>query len=145
MNIKDIYESWDQDSKFERDLLTEETLKIPRLHSKYLRMLSEERIKLKKYESDYKKLFRIKHEYYRGDLDKDTLKEMGWIQNPLKILRQDLDMYIQQDDDIIDISNRVALQKEKISLIESVMQQINNRGYQVKSIIDWERFKEGLN
>jgi len=145
MNIKDIYESWDQDSKFERDLLTEETLKIPRLHSKYLRMLSEERIKLKKYESDYKKLFRVKHEYYRGDLDKDTLKEMGWNQNPLKILRQDLDMYIQQDDDIIDISNRVALQKEKISLIESVMQQINNRGYQVKSIIDWERFKEGLN
>ena len=145
MNIKDIYDSWDQDSKFERDLLTEETLKIPRLHSKYLRMLSEERIKLKKYESDYKKLFRVKHEYYRGDLDKDTLKEMGWNQNPLKILRQDLDMYIQQDDDIIDISNRVALQKEKISLIESVMQQINNRGYQVKSIIDWERFKEGLN
>lgn len=145
MNIKDIYESWEQDSKFERDLLTEETLKIPRLHHKYLRILSEERLRLKKYESDYKKLFRLKHEYYRGDLDKDTLKQMGWEQNPLKILRQDLDMYIQQDDDIIELSTRVSLQKEKISLIESVMQQINNRGYQIKSIIEWERFKEGLN
>ena len=78
MNLQDIYDSWEQDSKFERDLLTEETLKIPRLHSKYLRMLSEARLKHKKYESDYKKLFRLKHEHYRGDLDQDTLKKMGW-------------------------------------------------------------------
>ncbi|MEK9694393.1 MAG: recombination mediator protein UvsY [Candidatus Poseidoniales archaeon] len=145
MNLKDIYENWEQDSKFERDLLTEETLRIPRLHSKYLRVLSEERIKLKGHEAEYKKLFRVKHEYYRGDLDQDTLKAWGWEQNPLKILRQDLDMYIQQDEDIITINNKISLQKEKISLVESILHQINNRGYQIKSIIDWERFKEGLN
>jgi hypothetical protein len=145
MQLNEIYELWDVDSHFERDLLTEETLKIPRLHSKYLRILSEERIRLKTYESNYKKLFRLKHEYYRGDLDHETLTERGWKQNPLKILRQDLDMYIQQDDDIIEMSYKVTAQKEKISLVESIMQQVNNRGYQIKSIIDWERFKEGLN
>ena len=144
MNINDIYELWEIDSHFEREELTEETLKIPKLHSKYLRILSEERLRLKTFESSYKKLFRIKHEYYRGDLDGDTLKEMGWSQNPLKILRQDLDMYIQQDEDIIEMSNKVTLQKEKISLVESIMQQISNRGYQIKSIIDWEKFKAGL-
>jgi len=144
MNINDIYELWEIDSHFERDELTEETLKIPKLHSKYLRILSEERLRLKTFESLYKKLFRLKHEYYRGDLDGDTLKQMGWSQNPLKILRQDLDMYIQQDEDIIDMSNKVTLQKEKISLVESIMQQISNRGYQIKSIIDWEKFKAGL-
>jgi hypothetical protein len=144
MNINDIYELWEIDSHFERDELTEETLKIPKLHSKYLRILSEERLRLKTFESSYKKLFRLKHEYYRGDLDGDTLKQMGWSQNPLKILRQDLDMYIQQDEDIIDMSNKVTLQKEKISLVESIMQQISNRGYQIKSIIDWEKFKAGL-
>lgn len=144
MNINDIYELWEIDSHFERDELTEETLKIPKLHSKYLRILSEERLRLKTFESSYKKLFRLKHEYYRGDLDGDTLKNMGWSQNPLKILRQDLDMYIQQDEDIIEMSNKVTLQKEKISLVESIMQQISNRGYQIKSIIDWEKFKAGL-
>ena len=49
MQLNEIYELWDVDSHFERDLLTEETLKIPRLHSKYLRILSEERIRLKTY------------------------------------------------------------------------------------------------
>ena len=144
MKLDDIFDLWKEDSYFERDELTEETLRIPQLHSKYLRTLSQERIRLKMFESDYKKLYRIMHEYYRGDLDGDTLKQMGWSQNPLKILRQDLDMYIQQDEDIIDMSNKVTLQKEKISLVESIMQQISNRGYQIKSIIDWEKFKAGL-
>ena len=50
MNINDIYELWEIDSHFERDELTEETLKIPKLHSKYLRILSEERLRIKTFE-----------------------------------------------------------------------------------------------
>tara|TARA_S200002703_G_scaffold2466_2_gene3861 strand:+ start:34864 stop:35298 length:435 start_codon:yes stop_codon:yes gene_type:complete len=144
MKIDDIYDLWREDSYFERDELTEETLKIPQLHSKYLRILSGERIRLKMLESESKKLYKNKHEYYRGDLDEDTLKEKGWEQNPLKILRQDLDMYIQQDQDMSEISSKIEMQKEKVSILESILQQINNRGYQIKSIIDWEKFKAGV-
>jgi len=144
MKIDDIYDLWREDSYFERDELTEETLKIPQLHSKYLRILSGERIRLKMLESESKKLYKNKHEYYRGDIDEDTLKEKGWEQNPLKILRQDLDMYIQQDQDMSEISSKIEMQKEKVSILESILQQINNRGYQIKSIIDWEKFKAGV-
>ena len=144
MKLDDIFDLWKEDSYFERDELTEETLRIPQLHSKYLRTLSQERIRLKMFESDYKKLYRIMHEYYRGDLDEDTLKEKGWSQNPLKILRQDIEMYILQNQNIIDLSSKISMQKEKITVLESILQQINNRGYQIKSIIDWEKFKAGL-
>lgn len=144
MKLDDIFDLWKEDSYFERDELTEETLRIPQLHSKYLRTLSQERIRLKMFESEYKKLYRIMHEYYRGDLDEDTLKEKGWSQNPLKILRQDIEMYILQNQDIIDLSSKISMQKEKITVLESILQQINNRGYQIKSIIDWEKFKAGL-
>lgn len=84
------------------------------------------------------------HEYYRGDLDEETLKEKGWSQNPLKILRQDIEMYILQNQEIVDLSSKISMQKEKITVLESILQQINNRGYQIKSIIDWEKFKAGL-
>lgn len=144
MKLDDIFDLWKEDSYFERDELTEETLRIPQLHSKYLRTLSQERIRLKMFESEYKKLYRIMHEYYRGDLDEDTLKEKGWSQNPLKILRQDIEMYILQNQEIIDLSSKISMQKEKITVLESILQQINNRGYQIKSIIDWEKFKAGL-
>lgn len=144
MKLDDIFDLWKEDSYFERDELTEETLRIPQLHSKYLRTLSQERIRLKMFESEYKKLYRIMHEYYRGDLDEETLKEKGWSQNPLKILRQDIEMYILQNQEIVDLSSKISMQKEKITVLESILQQINNRGYQIKSIIDWEKFKAGL-
>ena len=61
MNIQDIYESWEQDSVFERDQLSEESIKIPQLHSKYMKILSQERMKSKVITHQYKLLYKIKH------------------------------------------------------------------------------------
>ena len=144
MNIQDIYESWEQDSVFERDQLSEESIKVPQLHSKYMKILSQERMRSKVAAHDYKKLYKIKHEYYRGDIDMETLKQYSWEPFNLKVLRQDLDMYIDQDDDIITSRQKMDLQKEKVSFLEGVIQQINTRGFQIKNVIDWEKFKAGL-
>jgi hypothetical protein len=144
MNIQDIYESWEQDSVFERDQLSEESIKIPQLHSKYMKILSQERMKSKVITHQYKQLYKIKHEYYRGDLDMETLQAYGWEPFNLKVLRQDLEMYIDQDDDIIDARQKMEIQKEKITLVEGIIQQINTRGFQIKNVIDWEKFKAGL-
>jgi len=144
MNLNDIYESWEQDSVFERDQLSEESIKIPQLHSKYMKILSQERMRSKAVSHHYKQLYKIKHEYYRGDLDMETLREHNWEPFDLKVLRQDLEMYIDQDNDIIEARQKMEIQKEKISLIESIIQQINNRGFQIKNVIDWEKFKAGL-
>ena len=144
MNIQDIYESWEQDSVFERDQLSEESIKIPQLHSKYMKILSQERMKGKAVTHVYKQLYKIKHEYYRGDLDMETLQAYGWEPFNLKVLRQDLEMYIDQDDDIIDARQKMEIQKEKVSLVEGIIQQINTRGFQIKNVIDWEKFKAGL-
>ena len=144
MNIQDIYESWEQDSVFERDQLSEESIKVPQLHSKYMKILSQERMRSKVADHDYTKLYKIKHEYYRGDIDMETLKQYSWEPFNPKELRQDLDMYIDQDEDIITSRQKMDLQKEKVSFLEGVIQQINTRGFQIKNVIDWEKFKAGL-
>ena len=74
----------------------------------------------------------------------ETLQAYGWEPFNLKVLRQDLDMYIDQDDDIIDARQKMEIQKEKITLVEGIIQQINTRGFQIKNVIDWEKFKAGL-
>lgn len=144
MNIQQIYESWEQDSVFERDKLSEESIKIPQLHSKYMKILSQERMRSKTVTHQYKELYKIKHEYYRGDLDMETLKSYAWEPFNLKVLRADLDMYLDQDTDLIELRMKMDVQKEKVSLVESIIQQINNRGFQIKNVIDWEKFKAGL-
>ena len=49
ITLDDIKSQWAEDSKIEQDLLDEESIKIPQLHSKYLNYLSDVRLlKLKK-------------------------------------------------------------------------------------------------
>ncbi len=144
MNSSALFESWQQDSVFERDLLTEESIKVPQLHSKWMKMLSTERMRHKVTQAQYKEMYRIKHEYYRGDLDIEDIQAHGWEPMHLKILRTDLTMYLEADTDLIELQQKVDVQQEKVKFIEGVIQQINTRGFQIKNVIDWEKFKSGL-
>ena len=144
MNIGELFEAWEQDSVFERDLITEESIKIPQLHSKWMKMLSTERMRLKSVQFQYKEMYRIKHEYYRGDLDIEDIQSYGWEPMHLKILRSDLQMYLDADPQLGEMQQKVDIQQEKIKFIEGVIQQINTRGFQIKNVIDWEKFKSGL-
>lgn len=144
MNISELFDAWEQDSVFERDLITEESIKVPQLHSKWMKMLSTERMRLKSVQFQYKEMYRIKHEYYRGDLDIEDIQTYGWEPMHLKILRSDLQMYLDADPQLGEMQQKVDIAQEKIKFIEGVIQQINTRGFQIKNVIDWEKFKSGL-
>jgi hypothetical protein len=78
-----------------------------------------------------------------GVLDQETLIEKGWDPNPLKILKQDLSIYMDADQDLQRIQAKIDIQKQKNSFLESAIKTISNRGFLIKNAIDWERFKVG--
>jgi hypothetical protein len=143
MKFEDIMDLWAQDSQMDDTELGAESLKIPLLHHKYYKMYVQEAIQLKAYEQQYKSLYRLKYEYYMGVLDQETLAENGWNPNPLKILKQDLTIYIDADQDLQRIQVKIDIQKQKTSFLESAIKTISNRGFLIKNAIDWERFKVG--
>jgi len=143
MKFEDIMNMWAEDSKMDKTELGEESLKIPLLHHKYYKVFVEEGMMLKKLEQDYKTLYRLKHEYYMGILDQETLEQHGWQPNPLKILKQDINIYIDSDQDLQRITAKIDIQKQKLSFLESAIKTVTNRGYLIKNAIDWERFKSG--
>ena len=100
-----------EDSKLDNDLLDNESTKIPQLHSKYLNYLSDVRlIKIRK-EQEYKTLIREKFEYYTGKGDDVVYQE-----NPfdLKVLKQDVPMYMDADPEIQNITTRINYYEEII-------------------------------
>lgn len=143
MTLEQIFELWQIDSQIDSTNLSSASLDIPKIHNKYLKMFSEERLKLKKFEQDGKALYRIKSEYYAGTLDHETLTEKGWEPNPLKILRSDIPTFLEGDNDIIAHNLKVAVQKEKVETLESIIRSLNNRGFLIKNAIDWQRFQNG--
>ena len=62
----------------------------------------------------------------------------------LKILKQDLDMYIHSDSDITKVDDRITLQKEKVDYLASIIKSVSGRGWEIKNAIEWRKFTSGI-
>ena len=127
-----------EDLKIDQDNLDNEIARIPHLFSKYLNMLSVERLRLKQLENDLKVVRKQRWEIYTG-------KEQGTGDDffPHKIIRGDVSIYIDADDKIQRAELAVSLQKEIVFNIEKIVDHINRRGLNIKSMIDWKKFTNG--
>jgi len=144
MKIEDIYTEWDSDSRIDRSELGEEVLKIPKLHHKYFKIFTHERLILRKYEAELKQLKLAKHEFLTMGPTEETHAK-GWQLPPQgKILRSDVNNYIEADQEVINLTLKIGIQLEKIELLESIIKSLTNRGFNIKAAIEWEKFKVGI-
>lgn len=144
MKLEEILDLWDVDSEINRQDLSEEALKISKLHAKYYRIYVNERLILKKYEAELKTLKLDKTEFYTQGPTKEQM-DLGWRLPAIgKVLKSDINTYLEADKDIIKLSLKVGLQNEKVDLLESIIKSFNGRGYNIKAALDFERFKMGV-
>jgi hypothetical protein len=143
MDIETLKKMVEKDMQIDDVNLDLESLRTPQLHGKYLNLLHENSLILHKNIIEQKELRRLKWEYYTGKLDQETLNEKGWQPFGLKILRTDLDVYLESDKDLLRMEAKINYLKEKVKYIESVLQAIGRRGWDIKSAIEWKKFMSG--
>lgn len=143
MNFSEIKEMVEKDLSFKEDQLDVESLRIPQLHSKYLNFLTNEKILLQKIQYSYSNMYKLKWEYYNGKLSEEELRKNNWDQFDLKILKQDIPIYIDADQDLIKINEKLTLQKEKVNYLESIVKMILNRQFHIRDAIAWRKFISG--
>jgi hypothetical protein len=143
MKLEEIFSQWKEDSEIDKTELGDEALKIAKLHHKYYQILVSERLLLKSYESEMKKLKLDKYEFFSQGPNEET-QSKGW-KLPAKglILKADIPMYMDADEDIIKLSLRIGVQQEKIELLESIIRTLMNRGYNIKAAIEFYKFVNG--
>jgi len=143
MNFEDLKRHTERDMKVDDTQLDLESLKIPQLHNKYLNFLQEERFNLKKMGFDFASLRRSKWEYYTGKISEEDLEEKGWEPFDLKILKSDIDMYLDADSDMILMKQKITYQEEKVFYLESVIKEIGQRNWEIRNAIEWRKFVSG--
>ena len=136
MNFDELQEIAHKDMKLDETNLDIESLKIPELQHKYLKFFSNYNLLSKKVESDYKILYRKKWEFYSGKNESPF---------PLKILKQDISIYLESDEELIELKNKLEYYKNIIVYLEGILKSLNNRGFQIKNALDFKKFCEGLN
>ena len=145
MKLEDIYEMWEQDAKYDDLNLDKDSLHISSLHAKYNRLLSETRSLLRSAFIQKKVQYNMLREYYLGNLnnpdDLDRVKRPPFLH---KVLKNEVNNFIDSDQDLIKIDTRIALLEEKVDVIVEIMKCIHKRGYDIKSAIEWRKFTNGF-
>ena len=144
MKFDDIRKMVAKDMVIDDSELDIESLKIPQLHNKYLNMFHDERLVLKKLETDKRELTRDKWEYYTGKMSQEELDKRGWQPFQLKVLKQDLDRYLYSDSDVTLLMDKITLQKEKVDYLASIVKSMSGRGWEIKNAIEWRKFTSGV-
>ena len=140
MNLDEIQSLWSEDSKLDPDNLHTESTNIPTLHAKYYRILNRVLLLKKTEENKFKVLRKEKWQYYSGKADPQV-----YVEKPFdhKVLRQDVDKYMDADEDLIKQISKIDYYQVMISYLDSILKTIGNRTYQVKNAIEWQQFIRG--
>lgn len=141
--IDELLEMWRQDADIDRTEPGKALLDIPKLHSKYLNILSRHRLLVKEAEFKYNKMKKVKWEYYTGKMDNDTLKHYGWEPFPF-ILKSDITTYLDSDEDLNKFLANKAMHEEIVDVCNAILKELNNRAWELRSFIDWEKFIQGI-
>ena len=140
MDIEQLQEQVDKDLKINDTELDLESLKTPQLHNKYMKHLTKFKLMLSRAETEYNTLKREKWEYYTGKADASVYAEKPF---DLKILRTDIDKYLDSDEDLQKQKQKVDYLDTTVDFLDRTIRQIGNRGFTIKNAIDWRKFTSG--
>ena len=127
--------------KVNDERLDTEALKNQELYAKYLDHKSRFELLLHKAKGDYKKMYREKWEYYGGKADAKVYAAKPF---DLKVLKTDLQMYINSDEDILNLQGKIAYYESIVKYIEGIIKSIDNRGWDIRNATDWKKFEAGM-
>lgn len=142
--LEEILAEWKKDAEIDLIDLGSEIQRVPRLHAKYLDILSFYRLKAKETEAKYAKLYLLKFEHQQGHLDFSELKSLGWEPILHSRIKTDVPRYLEADDDLIKLKSQIAFYNEIVNACESIMKELNARNYSLKALIDWTKFTNGM-
>ena len=140
MDLEQLQQLVDKDLKINDTELDLESLKTPQLHNQYMKYLTKFKLMLSRSESEYNILKRNKWEYYTGKSDASVYAEKPF---DLKILRTDIDKYLEADDELQKAKQKIDYLSTTVDFLDRTVRQISNRTFTIKNAIDWKKFTSG--
>ena len=146
MNLEELRKEWSKDCEIDDIELDKSSLEVPKLHAKYQEYLTNNILLLKNLEFQYNTLLKNKWLWYNGKMSEQQIKELGWEDDPfdgLKVMKNDMQVWYNADQDLQRMSGKVEYQKIIINFLKECMQNITWRHQTIKNTIDWRKFMAG--
>ena len=143
MNLEQIQEMWEKDSKIDPDNLHDESLKIPQLHSKYYTIYNTITLFRERPREQYAKVRLERYNYYTGKAPAEAYIEEPF---PYKVREKDaIQRHLEADDKMNKVDMKIKYYDIMLKFLEEIIRNISGRNYQIKNAIEWNKFQAGYN
>ena len=143
MNLEQIQEMWERDSKIDPDNLHDESLKIPQLHSKYYTLYNTITLLRERAKEQYSKVRLERYNYFTGKAPAEVYVEEPF---PYKVREKDaIQRHLEADDKMNKVDMKIKYYDIMLKFLEEIIRNISGRTYQIKNAIEWNKFQAGYN
>jgi len=146
IELEKILEEWREDCAIDNMRLDETSRNTPLLHAKYLELLSQSKLRLKRAELKQKSLLKDKWLWYNGKMSQEEVVEKGWDPDPfngLKIMKGDMEHYYDSDPEIQKSEELIEYWKTVVATLTEIVDTIKWRHQTIGNIIKWKQFESG--
>ena len=140
MTLDELKKLVEKDLPINDNHLDTESLRSQELYAKYSDIKTKFEFLVFKAKSEQKILYKNKWEYYSGRSDAKVYREKPF---DLKILKADLSIYIDADEEMIDATNKILYLETIIKYCDSIIKSITSRGWDIKNAIEWRKCEAG--
>jgi hypothetical protein len=142
--VEDLVTMWKDDAPINVNKTKQHLLEISNLHAKYSEQWVAHTIARNGKIDLLKKMRGLKYQYYDGKLNgTDQLKTLGWEPFPFK-LKSDIKIYMDADKDILELEAKISMHEAAIGYLNSILKAIENRGWNIKTYAEFEKYELGL-
>ena len=134
MNLDTLNDMWEKDSQLDDEKLDHDSLAIPQLHAKYLRLYNTFNTLQGQQELEVKRTYKVRWEYYTGKAEKPF---------PLKLIKTDVPIYLEADEVYAKSVLKLKYYNQMVEALKAIMQAINNRSFYIKNAIEFAKFLKG--
>ena len=146
IELEKILDEWREDCAIDNMRLDETSRNTPLLHAKYLDLLSQSKLRLKRAELKQKSLLKDKWLWYNGKMSQEEVVEKGWDPDPfngLKIMKCEMDHYYDSDPEIQKSEELIEYWKTVVATLTEIVDTIKWRHQTIGNIIKWKQFESG--
>jgi len=134
MNLETLNDMWEKDSPLDDEKLDHDSLSIPKLHAKYLRLYNNFVTLRDQAELEVKRTYRDRWEYYTGKSEKPF---------PMKLIKTDVAIYLEADQEYQKSVLKAKYLNQMVDAIKTILSAINNRSFHIKNAVEFAKFLKG--
>lgn len=139
MTIDEILKEWKEDSKIGVTNIDTSGSESIKLHAKYMIYLREAAKTLRKYETEVKIKANELNDYYSS-----RVKDASGKTYPFRLDKSEIKSKVESNPHYIEVKAKEEEASETVSMIKEIITSINKRSYILKTMVEYQKFKNGL-